>query len=179
MDFFFLLSLFLLLHVLLDFINSPFCFFSNLVRLFLSHSDWNVSQGTDVSFASFNRDHGHMHCLRLPVFSVRVVSHSHTHTQTHNMQKHRNTQKIKNKKETERCPLLPWRQRPWDSCREWQKNNEALFVLQWRGVARQQEYDVGSPPSYLPPLAWRWCLAEVLLWQRNTESQNIHVSFCV
>lgn len=36
----------------------------------------------------------------------------------------------------------PQRQGPSVSCCEWQENNEAFFVLQWRGVARQQS-DVG------------------------------------
>lgn len=41
-----------------------------------------------------------------------------------------------------KCILPPQRQGPWDGCGEWQKNNEALSILQWSGVARQQWHDV-------------------------------------
>lgn len=48
------------------------------------------------------------------------------------------------KKITESCPIFPLRKGLWDSCCEWQEINEAFFffVLQWRGVARQQKHDV-------------------------------------
>lgn len=76
-----------------------------------------------------------MHTLCTPkgppclLYSVpSVLSHTLTKKQKH--------------KERKCGPLLPQQQGPWDSCCEWQKNNEALFVLQWRGVARQQEHDV-------------------------------------